>query len=314
MAIKIISPVQDIPCNFLKVLIYGEPSIGKSSLAQTMPRALLLDADNGIGRTNKLRRSNSMKINSFDDVKELIFSPEGQTILSNTDTIIIDTVEKLLQYIVKYIADNESTIFKAKYNGLFDRNQNKLTLQGYGVLKGQFSILLSQLVLLEKDIIMIAHDSNKDEIVRPLITGSSADLINSECDLIGFYGMRNGNRIIDFTKSDYYPCNKSPYNFNPIPVPYLIGHEHDFFLYNILQTAKETIGKANKEMVDDVNKIEELRLFINNCETCDDFDLLLDKIMEQPVYIKTQVRDFYSNKLKEKNICFDKTTNLHKPC
>lgn len=314
MALKITSPVQDIPCTFLKVLIYGQPGVGKTSLSQTMPSPLLLDTDSGAARSGQLRRSNVLNVDSFEDIKDLIFSPEGQNILSGIQTIIIDTVEKLLQYITKYIADNEGTIFKAKYNGLFDRNKSTLTLQGYGTLKSQFKIFLDHLIFLKKDIIMIAHDTTKDEIVRPLVTGSSGDLINSECDLIGFYCMRNGKHVLDFTKSDYYPCNKSPYNFKPIEVPYLAGKEHSLFLYNILQSAKETIGKANVELVEDINKIENLRVQIGNCETTDDFDMLLEIISEQPEYIKTQVRDNWRSKLASKNITFDKTTNTHKAC
>jgi hypothetical protein len=84
MAIKIVKPSEPILTQNLIVVLYGSPGAGKTSLAFSTDKPLLLDFD--LGAQRALNRRDSVRVSQWQDVADL-----SATDLVNFNTIIIDT-------------------------------------------------------------------------------------------------------------------------------------------------------------------------------------------------------------------------------
>lgn len=173
----------------LVVMVYGDPGIGKTTLANTAPKPLVLDFDRGSHRA-----SLHQQVVQFESWGDLLQSrTQLDALLNECETIVVDTVGTLLDSINSYLIETQPMLAK---------NSIKL----WGELKKSFQEFFAPLRARNKNIIFIAHAKEKEEgdyrIKRPLIQGSSYDLLMQTCDLIGYYSMRNNVRTLTFDLSD----------------------------------------------------------------------------------------------------------------
>ena len=73
--------------NALSALIYGQPGMGKTTLALSSPQPLLLDFDGGVHRVNAAHRVDTVQISKWEEVDEVLTSGE----IAEYKTIVIDT-------------------------------------------------------------------------------------------------------------------------------------------------------------------------------------------------------------------------------
>ncbi|HOQ50166.1 MAG TPA: AAA family ATPase, partial [Candidatus Kapabacteria bacterium] len=133
---KIIKANEPLTVSSIKVLIYGEPGVGKTSVASTAEAPILLDFDKGAYRTPF--RSDVMEISNFLEIFSI------SEYLKDYKTIIIDTVDTFLDFIGSHILQDDPRLAKNK-------------LQFYGRLKDEFSNVMKVFSAQNKDIIMISH-------------------------------------------------------------------------------------------------------------------------------------------------------------
>ena len=117
--------------NALSALIYGQPGMGKTTLALSSPQPLLLDFDGGVHRVNAAHRVDTVQISKWEEVDEVLTSGE----IVEYKTIVIDTAGKMLSFMDKYIMKNNPKMKKA---------DGTLSLQGYGVRKNMFINFVNQ--------------------------------------------------------------------------------------------------------------------------------------------------------------------------
>jgi len=260
MALKIIKKSEPIKVNNLITVIYGQPGIGKTTLAFSSKNPLTLDFDLGIQRAKN--RKDAITLNSWVDVMNIT-----QEDAADYDTIVIDTVGRMLEVLAQYIMKTQP---KTGYGG-------NLSLQGYGVLKSNFSAFIAKLRSFNKDIVIIAHgkeDKNGDQsIVRPEAVGSAKDLILQIGDLMGYVFIENNKRVIDFNSTDSYLGKNSPATPKQI-IPDCTLNNH--FLEDLLCLAKDSLNKKSEEQIQREKEFQMLLDDVDAMETVEDANILVN--------------------------------------
>lgn len=179
----------------IKVLIYGQPGIGKSTLGLSAPKPLYIDCDKGVHRINPKHQTDTVPVEKWEDMQELL-----TTDISDYDTLVIDTAGKMLGFASDYLG---------RMNPKNKQADGSLTQKGYGARKTLFIDFFNKVTALNKHIVFVAHDKEDKKgdtvFVRPDIGGSSgADLIR-ELDLVGYIEAIGNIRTISFepTESHY---------------------------------------------------------------------------------------------------------------
>ena len=193
--------------NTIKALIYGEPGIGKSTLALSAPVPVMLDFDGGVQRVNGAFQCPTLQVENWKQVEEALKEIRENAI--PCQTIVIDTAGKMLDYMSAYIISNNSRYGKA---------DGSLTLQGYGARKMMFINFLKQVTIMGKHVVFVAHErEDKDNDVwkvRPEIGGSSAGDLIKELDLVGYMSAVGKDRTVSWTPQEKFyaknTCNLPP--------------------------------------------------------------------------------------------------------
>ncbi len=176
----------------IKALIYGQAGTGKSTLALSAPKPLMLDFDGGIHRVNYSHQGPTVQITSWEDCENVLKED-----LKEFESIVIDTGGKMLDYMAEYII---------RKNSKMGRSNGALTLQGYGERKGMFRQFCRQALILNKHLIFVAHRDtqkiNEDYRYVPLFGGSSYDDLVTDLDLVGYLEAVGKKRVITFDPSD----------------------------------------------------------------------------------------------------------------
>jgi hypothetical protein len=176
----------------IKALIYGQAGTGKSTLALSAPKPLMLDFDGGVHRVNYSHQGATVQITSWEDCENVLKED-----LSEFESLVIDTGGKMLDYMADYIV---------RKNPKMGRSNGALTLQGYGERKGMFRQFCRMTMIMNKHLIFVAHRDtqkiNEDFRYVPLFGGSSYDDLVTDLDLVGYLEAVGKKRVITFDPSD----------------------------------------------------------------------------------------------------------------
>lgn len=228
----------------LKVLVYGQPGLGKTTFALSAPNPVLLDFDNGVHRVKPEHQTATLQVTSWDDVIETI--PE----LKPFRTIIIDTAGKMLDFLSAYLI---------KKNPKLGKSNGALSLQGYGERKAEFNAFLKQLSSMGKHIIFVAHEKEEKEgdtkYVRPEVGGSSGTDLYKELDLIGYMEAIGKKRTISFAPTEKYYAKNACGLSEVIELPELSPTvQNNFFETKILTVYEDAL----KDRVEKIGVYSEL--------------------------------------------------------
>ena len=250
MALNIKTAADPVEVGTLITLIYGQPGIGKTSLAFTAASPLLLDFDSGAHRSGY--RKDYVPVKSWSEVANI--DPKELTAYR---TVIIDTLGACL--------DRLGENLLARSDKMRNKATGGLSLQGFGMLKAEFTGWVRRLKSAGCDIVMIAHGKEKTEndstYIRPDIVGGSYDEIMKMADFVGYYYMEQGQgkamRILDFSPTPRW-IGKNSAGFPPLPVPHL--DEAPEYLAHVLGQARDTISdwRAHIEAAQTVAQVNEL--------------------------------------------------------
>lgn len=188
----------------VKVLIYGQPGTGKTTIALSSPSPVLFDFDGGVMRVNGAFQCPTLQVESWDEVLQAMDED-----LSKFHSIIIDTAGKMLDFMSAYIIKNDNKM---------QQRDGSLSLKGYGVRKRMFCDFIARCSMLGKNVIFVAHEKeDKDgeqRIVRPEMSGSSLGDLIKELDLVGYMQMIGNERTINWSPTEKFyaknTCNLPP--------------------------------------------------------------------------------------------------------
>ena len=291
----------------LKGLIYGQPGIGKTSLAISAPKTFIIDTENGLKRVSAEYRAmtGNCVANTYQEILDLVNSDK----LDKYQTIVIDTAGRLVDKMNDYLAIS---------NPKQKKGDGSPSMQGWGAIKHQFSNFLKLIESKNKSIIFVAHEKEEkiDEKMfkRPDIAGSSGKELVKDLDFIG-YMSKVGNKItVDFNPSESYYAKNSIGTNDFIEVPRIKG------LNNFL--TKEIFEKAAEKKVLDAENgakfsslISEIKMRIEDLKSVDDVNNYFSNEYQKHTRIWSSPeveRDILYERVKELNLTFDKSAKLFK--
>lgn len=260
MALKITRATDPIVVERLNVCIYGQPGAGKTSLAFTASRPLLLDFDNGAHRA--AGRKDTVQVHQWNDVAN-IAAPD----VAEFDTIVLDTAGRALDCLASDIIRRNP---KAGRGGA-------LTLQGYGTLKSEFAAFLKLLNGFGKDVVLIAHmdeQRNGDDIIERLdVQGGSKGEIYKAADAMGRVFVKGGIRQLDFSPREG-SFGKNPGQLDVLDIPH--PEREPDFLAGVIQSIKDRLNTLTAEQTEAQAKLAKLREALADAEDADGINALLD--------------------------------------
>lgn len=261
MALNRISARQTILVTSIITYIYADAGLGKTSLSFTAKNPIVFDFDKGVHRAGKLRRGDTVRIESWLDVADIEASDLG-----GIDTIVIDTAGRMIECIKTHLALNAKN----------RQGDGSLKLKAHGVAGEIFRSWLERIKSYGKDVVLVAHaaevDKGDTKIIRPDISGKNQGELYKQADLMGYMTNVEGEtnkavRIIDFVPNVAYLAKNSG-NLGRVVVPDLM--ESTTFLADLIDQAKDFINSLTDVQVREMADIDDLINWKNDCELCED--------------------------------------------
>lgn len=289
MTLKIIRASDPIKVDRLNLVIYAAPGLGKTSLAFTAEKPLLLDFDNGSHRA--ANRKDAVVVSQWSDVANVTAED-----LAPFKTVVVDTAGRALDAL---------TVDIIRVNPKHGRG-GALTLQGYGELKARFGAFLKLLNSFGKDVVLVAHmdeqRSGDDVIERLDVQGGSKGEIYKAADAMGRIAIVNGQRWLRFSPTDA-AFGKNPGRLEPLAIPSTDAPEFDGFLARVIEATKDRLNELSEAQQQVMAELTAFRTDVLNAGNAGD----INKLMGRAKAGGDGFKALLMKRAKELGLTFDKT-------
>ena len=231
--------VKPAEMNFSKqkfsMIIYGTPGIGKTTLALSAPKAILIDFDHGVSRVAAKHRTATSVCDTYEEVLKDIDSPD----MKEFETVVIDTGGSFVTYLKDWAFRNKSDA-RTK-TGQFN------SLKGFGYVKSEFNAFTEKLTkVLNKNVIYVFHsteEKDKDGSVtqRLMCEGAARTTVWNGCDFGGYVQMLDGKRVITFTPEQEFFAKGSHGVSGRREIPELDDDTVNDFVSKLFDEARQNI-------------------------------------------------------------------------
>lgn len=267
------STEMDFTDHKIAMIVAGLPGIGKTTLALSAPKPLLVDIDKGVHRVEANYRTDTLVVDTFTALREELATAD----LSEYETIVIDTGGKLFELM------KPSIIKENQKNGKAD---GSLSLQGYGVAKRKYSDFVSFVRGLGKHLVIVFHatevtldpDSHLTGL-RIRIEGGTKDEIWDDMDLGCFMEMKGQKRVVGFSNCERYYAKGTHGIHGTYEVPTLEKGKPNTFLSDLFKKVNEDLNSDVVNLVK-YRKAMALKMFIDNASSVDALNQCFKKMKE----------------------------------
>lgn len=287
----------------LFVIIAGVPGIGKTTLALSAPKPLLIDLDKGVDRVEARYRTDTDTVKDYYELKNDLEKAD----LSGYETIVIDTGGKLLEMLKPVV------ITRDPKNG---QSNGELSLKGYGAVKKEFSKFVEFVKGLNKHIVMVFHASEvplQDDTtgLRIRVEGKTRDEVWDSVDIGGFMEMRGNKRTIGFSNCDRYYAKGTHGIHGVYEIPALGKESKNTFLTDLIN---KVIGDMTSENDEYTAYKALMHNFLPSIKVCVDAKML-NKVyddIKKAKHVSTSKNELWNalnEKAKELGVTYDKERN-----
>lgn len=287
----------------LAVIIAGVAGIGKTTLALSSPKPLLVDLDKGVSRVEAKYRTDTAVINSYDELINDLRNSD----LSDYETIVIDTGGKLLEFLKPVVIKEDSK------NGKRDGN---LSLQGYGAVKRKFADFISFVKSLNKHLVLVFHATevnlpNDITGLRIRMEGSSKDEVWDDIDVGGFIEMKGKTRTIGFSNCERYYAKGTHGIHGEYEIPTLDKNSKNTFLTDLFKKIKDDLNNEVIELNKYNQVMKEMTPLIENVNNLESVNSAFNQITSVSHYLTSKDELWFrlNNKAKSLGYKYDRTTN-----
>lgn len=179
----------------LKVLIYGDPGVGKTTFAASAPKPLLIDVERG--SRSVLNVNNPVDVLEFRSIEQveatIQFLKDGNEAFDKYETIVLDSMTEMQARLIDQqlrSLGGGAPVYKADW-GVYGENTQRLRM------------LISAFRDIPKNLICTAHSRpEKDDqtgltIVKPFLTPGLAKTVTGMFDIVGYlYIDKKGERTM----------------------------------------------------------------------------------------------------------------------
>ena len=288
----------------VKMMIYGQAGMGKSTVALSAPKPLLLDFDNGVKRMNMAHLENidTVQVTSWGDVQQVL-----QEDLSAYQTIVVDTIGKMMDFIITHKCGT--------------------SIRDWSGINAEFSWMTRTLSSLNKHIIFVAHrDTRKegdDTVFIPALREKSYNSIVTELDLLGYLEMKSERgvqrRTITFDPTSRNDGKNTCNLPSVMEVPTILDRngnptaKNDFITTHIinsylgmLATKREAQEKYDKV----IEEIKENIEYITDACSANDFATRINEFDHVGSSL-VMARNLFAQKVKSLGLVYDKETKTY---
>lgn len=294
------------------VILYGSPGIGKTTLAFSAPKPILVDFDKGVSRVKAYHRKDTIMCSNYKEVLSDIASPA----IKDYETIVIDTGGSFVTYLQDW-AMKENPAVNTQKNGA-------ISLKGFGAVKAEF-IRFSNYVrdILNKNLIYIFHsveekDKEGNPMQRLLCEGSARNLVWQPADLGGYIQMIGNKRTISFTPEQEFFA-KGCYGIEGRKeIPTLSPTDKNDFLTRLFEEAKENLKKESEVFLPVKQKYEEVmeqaKDIIEAAQTADDVNKAVEELqkLDHALTSKKESALLLHEKATSLGLTYDKTSKTYR--
>jgi hypothetical protein len=263
--LRITKSTEPITVDRLIVTIYSPPGVGKTSLAFTADKPLMLDFDGGAYRA--ANRGDIVPVNSWSDVSAIKAED-----LAGYKTLVIDTAGRALDSLTAAIIQE---------NPKLGRSGGALTLQGFGELKSRFIAFTKLVRSFGLDLVLLAHSDeqrNGDELIERIdVQGGSKNEIYKAADVMGRLRITNGKRLLNFSPTDT-AFGKNPAGLAEMVVPSFTD-EPDF-LASVISDIKNSLNRLTADQQEAAAELADWQKQFDAADSPDSLNALIPKVAE----------------------------------
>lgn len=287
----------------LFIIVAGVPGIGKTTLALSAPKPLLIDLDKGVDRVETRYRTDTDVVSSYEELRSDLEKAD----LSPYETIVIDTGGKLLEMLKPVVIARDQK--NAQTNG-------ELSLKGYGAVKKMFNEFVTFVKSLNKHLVMVFHATEvadgETTKLRIRMEGKSRDEVWDSVDIGGFLEMRGNKRTIGFSNCDRYYAKGTHGIHGVYDIPTLANGNNNTFLTDLIDKVLNDLTSENKEFTEYQELMRALLPHIANADNARLLNKAYEEVKkaEHKLTSKNELWNALNERAKALGLVYDKDRNV----
>lgn len=294
-------------------IIYGSPGMGKTTLAISAPKPVLIDFDNGVSRVAAQHRVPTIMCSNYEDVLADIDSPE----MDEFETIVIDTGGSFVSYLKDWA-------FRTKKDAKTMKGTPN-TLKMFGYAKSEFAAFSEKITKVKKkNVIYVFHSDEKADkdgnpVQRLMCEGAARNTVWNSCDFGGYLQMINNERKLCFTPTDEYFAKGTHGIVGQIAVPVLTAGQPNDLMTKLFNQARSSIVEETKALAKSTKLYEEAiadtQAILTGVIDVDTANMALAAIsdLQHALTSKKEAGAMLTAKAKELGLKFDKNAKAYVP-